>query len=97
MNRSAVLSSLLLLLACAGCASREHMSEDFGRQTRSMLAKQRAYDTPVTASQEGLDSEESAAIRDRYQQQLAPDDSHGKSDDMSRVLVIDPQDVKTQH
>lgn len=91
MNRSTYTICLLLLvlLAGAGCASREHMSEDYGRQTRSFFSKQRVNQTPAIGSADGLDSEESTAIRDRYQEQLAPEDKTHESDNSSRVLVLE--------
>lgn len=88
----------LCLFACASCASREHMSEDFGRQSRTFLAQQRVSHEPAHESLEGVDTEEATAIRDRYQAGLGPEDKgRNASDNLSRVLVLeDANDAKNK-
>ena len=84
----AVLACALALCAAA-CADREHMSDDFGRRKREMFARQRVHAEPEQGSPGGLDTEEAAAIRDRYRKGLAPEDRGKQSDAAARVLVIE--------
>lgn len=81
--------ALALWFACAGCASREHMSKDYGRQSRAFFAKQRVHAAAAEGSPGGLDSEEAAAVRDRYLESLEPEQRNGQADKASRVLVLE--------
>lgn len=94
---SSIRLALLGSLAAVGCASREHMSEDFGRQNREYYANQRVSSTPSQESPAGLDSEEAAAIRDRYRAGLGPEEKGKQADNLSRVLVLEePSDAKKE-
>ena len=89
---------LACVLVAAGCASREHMSEDYGRQTREFFAKQRVHPTPAEGSPGGLDSEEAAAVRDRYKQSMEPEKNRGQTDMSSQVLLLqESSDGNSKH
>lgn len=89
--------ALAALCALAGCGDREHMSDDYGRRNRDFFARQRVYAEPEQGSPGGLDTEEAAAIRDRYRKALAPDDRERQQDSAARVLVIEePENGKSK-
>ena len=79
----------IALLALAGCANREHMSEDYGRKTRTFFARQHVNQTPAQGSPAGLDSEEAALIQASYRESLGAPKAASPSDSTSRVLLLE--------
>lgn len=82
-------SSVILFLSalCLGCASREHMSEHQGEQTRRFFALQRVNQRAAQGSPGGLDSEESALIQATYKDTLGHE-RNARSDGASRVMLL---------
>lgn len=80
-----VLSSLLVL----SCASREHMSENYGKQSRTFFARQHVHTAATTGSPAGLDSEEAALIQTSYRQTLGAPSAPTPSTNSSRVLLLE--------
>lgn len=94
MNRIVGPACVWLLLV-AGCASREHMSEDYGRKSRVFFARQHVHNAPATGSPAGLDSEEAALIQASYRESLGAPPAPAANASSSRVLVLEePKDGK---
>ena len=92
--RTALLQlTLLALLSVTGvaCGSRQHMSDDFGQQSRSFFQKQRVHAAAAQGSPGGLDSEEAALIQASYKDALGKD-RQPASDGPSRVLLLKESD-----
>jgi len=92
VNRSPflfVLATASIATALAACASREHMSDSYGRSSRAIFAKQHVYAQASTGSPGGLDSEESALIQSGYRKSLTGGSGDQQSkDSSSRVLLL---------
>ena len=87
-NRIFALLALAALGLVGGC-QREHMSDSHGRQTRAFFSRQHVHPTASSGSPSGLDSEESAIIKENYRRDLGAEqkDSNGLAG--SRVLLVD--------
>jgi hypothetical protein len=95
-----MLVAFAAVLALGACASREHMSDGYARNSRAFFAKQHVYARAAKGSPVGLVSEESALIQGSYRKSLtkSTDDSTNK-DSSSRVLLLreSPNAVTTGH
>ena len=80
----ACLTPLLL----AACASREHMSDQYGQQTRGMFKAQHVNVQATQGSPGGLDSEEAALIQNTYKESLGGAAKRSEPDAASRVLLL---------
>jgi hypothetical protein len=83
----AVLGSCLVL--ASACASREHMSDGYGRNTRLFFAKQHVYAKAATGSPSGADSEEAAVIQENYRKALGAAPEGNEQAAPSRVLLLE--------
>lgn len=84
-----------IVLGLAGCANREHMSEDYGRKSRVFFARQHVHDKATAGSPSGLDSEEAALIQTSYRESLGAEQASPSENSNSRVLLIEePKDAK---
>jgi len=79
----------LALVFLAGCASREHIRPDHGKQTRAYFAKQRVHPRAASDRPQGLDSEESSLIYANYRENLRGSGKAEAKDSPSRVLVVE--------
>lgn len=70
------------------CADREHMSDNFGRQTRTVFARQHVSPQAAEGSPGGLDSEEAALIQGTYEDSLGGQAKRSEPDAASRVLLL---------
>jgi len=91
MKTPARLRSLLicsaLLVSLVGCANREHMRDDYGKEVREFYAKQRVYAQAVPEPPTGLDSEEAAGIHASYRKSIAGSTA-APADANARVLML---------
>jgi hypothetical protein len=90
-NRGAALLALTALGWLGGC-QREHMSDNYGRQSRAFFSRQHVHATASSGSPSGLDSEESAIIKENYRHDLGAKDKAPDGLAGSRVLLVDEDD-----
>jgi type IV pilus biogenesis protein CpaD/CtpE len=88
------LSVWLLGLACvagAGCFSRAHMSEHYGRAYKDAFARQVANPGSGASAKapKGLDAIEAGAVVDNYRAQLAP--HGGGGNEQQQMILLSPQ------
>jgi hypothetical protein len=76
-------------LAGAGCFSRAHMTENYGRAYKTAFARQAVNPGGSNAkSPKGLDALEAGIVVDSYRAQLAPK-SQGASE--QQMILLSPQ------
>jgi len=85
----AILMVVLFGAFVAGCANREHMSENYGKQSRTFFARQHVHPTATSGSPAGLDSEEAALIQTSYRKTLGAPSAPAQSNTSSRVLLLE--------
>jgi hypothetical protein len=88
MKRTTVIL-VLAGLASAGCFSRAHMSDNYGRAYKQAFARQAVNPAGSSAkSPRGLDALEAGIVVETYRAQLAPR-SQGGSD--QPMILLSPQ------
>ena len=85
---------VFLAFAClAACSSREHMSDNYGRQSRTMFDRQHVSVNAAQGSPGGLDSEESHLIQSSYKESFGGA-KRSEPDAASRVMLLrEPSNV----
>lgn len=76
----------LALAAAAACARRPHTRSDFGVQNKAFFDRQ--ADATRRGSAQGLDSEEAAAIHQRYRDTIGKPGAASRNDPGSSVLIL---------
>ena len=72
---------------CVACGGREHMSDNYGQQSRRFFMKQRVNAIAAQGSPGGLDSEEAALIQASYKHELGKEQAQSQ-EGQSRVLLL---------
>jgi hypothetical protein len=81
----------VLFSVCAACGGREHLSDNYGQQSRRFFMKQRVNAIAAQGSPGGLDSEESALIQASYKHELGKEQPQSQ-EGQSRVLLLKDTD-----
>lgn len=77
---------VLVLGAAAACARRAHTRSDFGVQNKAFFDRQ--AEAAGRGSAQGLDSEEAAAIHQRYRDTIGKPGTTSRNDPGSSVLIL---------
>lgn len=77
-----------------GCASRQHMSPDYGNSAEAVLEAERVYPSSSNHQPDGLDSEEAAIVHDSYRRSISHKDSSASGQNASKVLLIEDDKKK---
>jgi type IV pilus biogenesis protein CpaD/CtpE len=80
----------LVVLACAGCFNRAHMTEHYGRAYRQAFDRQVVNPSGVAANKypKGLDALEASIVVETYRTQLAP---KGGGTAQDQMILLSPQ------
>lgn len=79
--------ALIGILLAAGCARRAHLRDDFGVATRTFFDRQAV--AAASGAGQGLDSEEAAAIHQRYRETVGKKGvAAPRNDPRSSVLIL---------
>ncbi|MCC6751848.1 MAG: hypothetical protein IT371_29615 [Deltaproteobacteria bacterium] len=77
-------------MGLAACGPREHLREDYGRQTRQFWTRQKINREAATGNPLGLDSEEAVLIQGRYRKTIGGSEATGEvgKGSPARVLLL---------
>jgi hypothetical protein len=90
MTRSLWISLLALgALSTAGCFSRVHMSENYGRAYRQAFERQIANPGAAATSKapKGLDALEAGIVVETYRKQLSPQGNGSSTSDQQMIML----------
>ena len=83
-----VLGLILLATALLAACDREHMSDNYGKQSREFFARQHVHAKAAEGSPKGLDSEESSLIQASYRESLGGQTQNNTTAASSNVLML---------
>lgn len=79
--------ALAWLTLMSGC-NREHLGDNYGKQSREIFARQHVYASAAEGSPKGLDSEESALIQNNYKKSLGGQGQSSNNNTNSNVILL---------
>ena len=88
-----ILAFALFALPLAACASRNHLTADYGRSTHEAMARQTVNPDAgkQAATPKGLDPQEAAVIAASYRSSIAP---KGEPSPQESTLIVAPSAQK---